>query len=349
MPDGKRRRVTLSARDAANVFSHAQAPGIIKRVAIEHGAIAGSVVYKGNSLATYHTEAAERLFLDQLRRNPARPKAQGSDPVKLSSGRTIRHHRMLNGAMEAIPTTGPEAMTNAEWEEYTAIVRARATVRGKPRRNPAERGLLAAIRPGDRVTIVDRFGKERTGRATIIVPGSHVVLNMGGAHGTPAIADDRNITRVVPSKKGGAGFVFRNPTTRGGLFTPTQLVALRREFARISTVQPGRLADFHRIFAKLGNPALVQISEARIKFLSPLAVNEARRRGLRDAPAINPARRARKASAPAKRNPAPLILIEAKRHAWDQWRPAAASHDATIARVIGEALQARGYWVRGSK
>lgn len=86
-----------------------------------------------------------------------------------------------------------------------------ATKRKRARKNPEKR-LIDAIRPGDRVTIVDRFGKERTGRATIIVPGSHVVLNMGGAHGTPAIATDSNVTRVKPAAKGkSGGFVFRNP------------------------------------------------------------------------------------------------------------------------------------------
>jgi len=59
------------------------------------------------------------------------------------------------------------------------------------------------IRPGDRVTIVDRFGKERTGRA--VMRGPHGwVLNMGGKHGTPGIADERNIVKVS-AKRGGLG------------------------------------------------------------------------------------------------------------------------------------------------
>lgn len=53
-----------------------------------------------------------------------------------------------------------------------------------------------AIRAGDRVTIVNRFGQKRTGRA--VMPGPcGWVLNMGGAHGTPAIADASNIVRVT--------------------------------------------------------------------------------------------------------------------------------------------------------
>ena len=85
----------------------------------------------------------------------------------------------------------------------------------------------------------------------------------------------------------------RNPTTRSGLFSATQLAALHREFAKISTVHPNRLADFHRMFDRLGDPALLQISNAKIKFLSPLAVNEARRRGLER----NPKRRGSRMSA----------------------------------------------------
>lgn len=61
------------------------------------------------------------------------------------------------------------------------------------------------IRPGDRVTILDRFGKRRTGRA--VMRGPHGwVLNMGGRHGTPAVADDSNIVAVRP-KKGAKGLI----------------------------------------------------------------------------------------------------------------------------------------------
>lgn len=58
-------------------------------------------------------------------------------------------------------------------------------------------GLISVIRPGDRVTIVDRFGQQHTGRAVMRGPYGWV-LNMGGRHGTPAIATDDNITFVKP-------------------------------------------------------------------------------------------------------------------------------------------------------
>lgn len=53
----------------------------------------------------------------------------------------------------------------------------------------------AQIGVGDRVTIRNRFGQERTGRA--VMKGPHGwVLNMGGAHGTPAVADEESIVKV---------------------------------------------------------------------------------------------------------------------------------------------------------
>ena len=55
------------------------------------------------------------------------------------------------------------------------------------------------IKAGDRVTIVNRFGQQRTGRAVMRGPAGWV-LNMGGAHGTPAIACDENIVRVTRAK-----------------------------------------------------------------------------------------------------------------------------------------------------
>ena len=52
--------------------------------------------------------------------------------------------------------------------------------------------LLDAIRAGDRVTIANRLGQMRTGRAVMRGPAGWV-LNMGGKHGTPDIATEHNI------------------------------------------------------------------------------------------------------------------------------------------------------------
>ncbi len=47
--------------------------------------------------------------------------------ITLSSGRTVRHSRMANGAQRVTPTTGPEELTEAEWDEYCAIIAGPAT------------------------------------------------------------------------------------------------------------------------------------------------------------------------------------------------------------------------------
>jgi hypothetical protein len=71
--------------------------------------------------------------------------------------------------------------------------------------------LLESSKVGDRITILIPNGrgvrgqewKQATGRC-VIVPNpildmgrpSNVVLNMGGNHGTPGVADERNIVRI---------------------------------------------------------------------------------------------------------------------------------------------------------
>ena len=63
--------------------------------------------------------------------------------------------------------------------------------------------VCKTINTGYRVTITDRFDQERTGRAVMKGPAGWV-LNMGGPHGTPAIATEDNIVAVVkgwPGKK----------------------------------------------------------------------------------------------------------------------------------------------------
>lgn len=93
-------------------------------------------------------------------------------------------------------------------------------LKGNPRRRRRVRlnpDLFDAIRPGDRVTIVNRFGQQQTGRATIINRKDDVVvLNMGGPHGTPGIATRENVVRVVPGKGKRGGFIFNqgNPRRR---------------------------------------------------------------------------------------------------------------------------------------
>lgn len=65
---------------------------------------------------------------------------------------------------------------------------------------PDELMLYDQIRPHDRVTIVDRFGQQRTGRVVMRGPAGWV-LNMGGQHGTPAIATPENVVRVRSARE----------------------------------------------------------------------------------------------------------------------------------------------------
>lgn len=63
-------------------------------------------------------------------------------------------------------------------------------------------GVLDSIRRGDRVTIVNRFGQERTGKA--VMRGPHGwVLNMGGRYGTPAVATEANIVKIGGRRNAG--------------------------------------------------------------------------------------------------------------------------------------------------
>jgi hypothetical protein len=66
--------------------------------------------------------------------------------------------------------------------------------------------IVKSISPGDRVTIRTPQGQERTGRAVMLSSHGGWVLNMGGAHGTPGLADDENIVRVVKKKSKQGGF-----------------------------------------------------------------------------------------------------------------------------------------------
>lgn len=70
-------------------------------------------------------------------------------------------------------------------------------------KSAAREALLESIRPGTKVTILVPAGigrngveyKPRTGRA--VMHGSYGwVLNMGGAHGTPAVATAENIVKI---------------------------------------------------------------------------------------------------------------------------------------------------------
>ena len=62
--------------------------------------------------------------------------------------------------------------------------------------------LVDMIKHGDKVTIVNQRGNKITGRAVMksALGDNSWVLNTGGAHGTPAIASDENVVKVVEGR-----------------------------------------------------------------------------------------------------------------------------------------------------
>lgn len=85
--------------------------------------------------------------------------------------------------------------------------------------------LVSVIKPGDKVTIVTPQGQQRTGRAVMRSSHGGWVLNMGGKHGTPGIADDSNIVAV--RVRGSFGAV----TKRCEVFATAKPRAKRMEYA----------------------------------------------------------------------------------------------------------------------
>jgi hypothetical protein len=62
--------------------------------------------------------------------------------------------------------------------------------------------MFDKIGPGDRVTILTPHGQERTGKAVMLGPAGWV-LNMGGRHGTPAVATPERVVKVVKARRPG--------------------------------------------------------------------------------------------------------------------------------------------------
>lgn len=117
--------------------------------------------------------------------------------------------------------------------------------------------LLNSVRPGDRVTIVDRFGKRRTGKA--VMKGTYGwVLNMGGAHGTPGIADDDNVVDVR-SSTGKAKHTGSNPGKGfDGLYTADQV---KRMLPDWNAAKEGLPAKGKKLVIALPPPAILNLIE----------------------------------------------------------------------------------------
>ena len=105
---------------------------------------------------------------------------------------------------------GADALVHLDGGKSIRIPNAAANLRAldSPARSEGPGDILDSIGPGDRVTIRTPHGSERTGRAVMRGPAGWV-LNLGGAHGTPGIADERNIVKIKKARTPG-------PTIPGG-------------------------------------------------------------------------------------------------------------------------------------
>jgi hypothetical protein len=71
-------------------------------------------------------------------------------------------------------------------------------------------------------------------------------------------------------------------------FSKSQINALRKAYADKATAPISVLPKFRALFSKMPNKAILQLVTARIKFVSPLALNEAIRRGIVPSALRNP-------------------------------------------------------------
>jgi hypothetical protein len=93
--------------------------------------------------------------------------------------------------------------------------------------------LLKVIKPGDSVTIVTPQGQQRTGRAVMRSSHGGWVLNMGGKHGTPGVADEHNIVSVkVKGGRSGLGNGKRQRREHVSLIIKGPKKSAQREGAR---------------------------------------------------------------------------------------------------------------------
>lgn len=69
-------------------------------------------------------------------------------------------------------------------------------------------GLVSTVSAGDMVTIITPHGSKLTGRA-IMRTSDHTgwVLSLGGRHGTPGLAFDKNIIKVSKRKQNARAYI----------------------------------------------------------------------------------------------------------------------------------------------
>ena len=72
---------------------------------------------------------------------------------------------------------------------------------GSSKAAPAPRRLIDCVRPGDWVTIITPHDSKLSGRAVMRSSAGGWVLNGGGRHGAPLLANDSNTINVRSAKR----------------------------------------------------------------------------------------------------------------------------------------------------
>lgn len=119
----------------------------------------------------------------------------------------LKHRRRLGKGARIVDTQGFDVLEGAALKKYRATAKKGAKRTAKkgcacpPKRKAAtRRNPSFTIYVGDRVTIRTPHGQLRSGKAVMMGPNGWV-LNMGGPHGTPGIANENNIVKVEHSKR----------------------------------------------------------------------------------------------------------------------------------------------------
>ena len=196
---------TLGARDIqprkreSSIFSVGQKVKIWKG---EHSGKAGEVVFSDgfNVKIKYGGEIVnvpphQVVSTDKIRKSQVRVK-----PYQRKGKYVMGYHRE-GGELTKYPKATREATAHQIGKDYlVSKKKAKEYLEGKIGEPVKVLGLFDAISRGDRVTITNRFGQDRTGKAVMLGPGGWV-LNMGGPHGTPGIATPDNVAKVKKTKE----------------------------------------------------------------------------------------------------------------------------------------------------
>ena len=196
------RRAGLKVPARRNPAHHPKAVQVARILKSDLGVAAG--IRYAESIARTHgpseweyAEAAEILREQLQKKNPLTRVETAA--VLQQSRRHLREARALVGKHEPFRQGLASGYADAEYSLARRYGEARGPYQTRPLvRNPPW-PMAGGYRVGDRVTFRDRFGKDRTGRVVFAEP-AHLVLNTGGAHGTPRVVRYDQVVKVSPRR-----------------------------------------------------------------------------------------------------------------------------------------------------